>query len=305
MRQPDPRPFHLAFTRLAAQVRGHFIDVGDARGTERMPLGKQSAGNVHRNPAAERHLALVDHAAGFAVLIRFLTTGFAVPDLLPSWGAALAGICVLTMVLGNVAALIQSNVKRMMAYSAIAQAGFMLVWPDKVKFYLGAAGLDSLSVSLSASDAAYAGAVDVAVLYQASAKTAGIDIDVVREPNDGYRSDVWMKKPFSAVYWSGRPVEDAMLTTACSSGAAWNDTFWDNARFNALLVAARAELDEAKRREIHDEMQLILNEDGGAIIPMFANRVFVASNAIATRGEELVFNWDMDGERWMERWSFV
>ncbi|MCB1358410.1 MAG: ABC transporter substrate-binding protein [Maritimibacter sp.] len=177
--------------------------------------------------------------------------------------------------------------------------------PDKARFYLKEAGLDSLSVSLSAADAAYAGAVDAAVLYQASAKGAGIDVNVVREPNDGYWSDVWMKKPFSAVYWSGRPVEDAMFTTAYSSGAAWNDTFWENARFNELLVAARAELDEDKRREMYYEMQVILNQDGGAIIPMFANWTFVASDTISTNGEQLASNWDMDGERWMERWSFA
>ena len=96
-----------------------------------------------------------------------------------------------------------------------------------------------------------------------------------------------------------------MLTTAYSSGAAWNDTFWDNARFNELLVAARAELDEDTRRAMYYEMQVILNEDGGAIIPMFANWTFVTNNTISTNGDQLASNWDMDGERWMERWSFA
>lgn len=176
--------------------------------------------------------------------------------------------------------------------------------PDKAKFYLKEAGLDSLSVKLSSADAAYAGAVNAAVLFQNSAKSAGIDIEVNRVPNDGYWSDVWMKHPFSAVYWGGRPVEDAMLSTAYASGAAWNDTHWDNARFNELLVAARAELDEPKRREMYYEMQAILNDDGGAIIPMFANYVFATGPEVVT-GDEFSSHWDMDGERWMERWSFA
>ncbi len=176
--------------------------------------------------------------------------------------------------------------------------------PDKAKFYLKEAGLDSLDVELAASDAAFPGAVDAAVLFQNSASAAGINLDVARVPNDGYWSDVWMQHPFSAVYWSGRVVEDAMFTTAYSSGAAWNDTFWDNARFNELLVAARAELDEAKRREMYFEMQLILNQDGGAIIPMFANYVF-ATGPDVVPSEEFGSNWDVDGERWMERWSFA
>ncbi len=176
--------------------------------------------------------------------------------------------------------------------------------PDKAKFYLKEAGLDSLEVSLSAADAAFAGAVDAGVLFQNSAKAAGIDLTVVREPNDGYWSDVWMKKSFSAVYWSGRPVQDQMFATAYSCGADWNDSFWCHDRFEALMVEARAELDPAKRQEMYFEMQDIVSNQGGVIIPMFANYVFATSNKLKTP-EAMGSNWDMDGERWAERWSFA
>ncbi len=176
--------------------------------------------------------------------------------------------------------------------------------PDKAKYYLKQAGLSSLNVSLSAADAAFSGAVDAAVLFQNSAKKAGIDIKVVREPNDGYWSDVWMKKPFAAVYWSGRPVEDAMFSTAYKSGVSWNDTFWSNQRFDELLVKARAELDDDKRRAMYYEMQELVNMDGGLIAPMFASFVFATSNEI-DHGGQFGSNWDVDGERWAERWSFA
>lgn len=176
--------------------------------------------------------------------------------------------------------------------------------PDKAKFYMKEAGIDSLSVELSAADAAYAGAVDASILFQNSASASGIDLKVNRVPNDGYWSDVWMSHSFSAVYWGGRPVEDAMFSTAYASGAAWNDTFWENERFNELLVTARAELDEAKRREMYFEMQAILSDDGGAIIPMFANYVFATGPDVVS-GDSFSSHWDMDGERWMERWSFA
>ena len=175
--------------------------------------------------------------------------------------------------------------------------------PDKAKWHLKEAGLDSLDVSLSAADAAFGGAVDAAVLFQNSAKAAGINLTPVREPNDGYWSDVWMKKPFSAVYWGGRPVEDQMFATAYQTGASWNDTFWSNERFDELLLAGRAELDDDKRRAIYYEMQQIVNQDGGAIIPMFASYVFATSDKVAH--EDLATNWDLDGERWMERWWFA
>ena len=176
--------------------------------------------------------------------------------------------------------------------------------PDKARFHMKEAGLDSLSVTLSAADAAFAGAVDAAVLFQSAADGAGIDLEVNRVPNDGYWSDVWMKDPFSAVYWGGRPTEDGALTIAYSRGAAWNDTFWDDDRFNELLVQARSELDEGTRRGLYHELQAILNQEGGVIVPMFANYVFATGPDIETGGE-LSSHWDMDGERWMERWHFA
>lgn len=176
--------------------------------------------------------------------------------------------------------------------------------PDKAKWYLEQAGISNLEVNLSASDAAYAGAVDAGVLYQNSAKSAGIDIKVVREANDGYWSDVWMKKPFSAVYWSGRVIEDQAFATTYQCGASWNDTFWCNEKFDKLMIEARSELNEDKRRDMYWEMQEILSNNGGVIAPMFANYVFATSDNIKMPAQ-MGSNWDMDGERWMERWSFA
>ncbi|MCC2112775.1 MAG: ABC transporter substrate-binding protein [Hyphomicrobiales bacterium] len=175
--------------------------------------------------------------------------------------------------------------------------------PDKAKYYLKQAGLDSLDVALSAADAAFAGAVDAAVLYSEKAAAAGINIEVVREPNDGYWSNVWMKKPWSAVYWGGRPTEDWMFTTAYASGAPWNDSFWEHEKFNKLLLAGRSELDEAKRRAIYEEMQMIVSEEGGVVIPMFASYVMAYSDKIA-HPEVVGANWTMDGFRAIERWWF-
>ncbi len=64
-------------------------------------------------------------AAGFAAFIRVLV--IALPAQQPSWGWALAIMAILTMTLGNLAALRQSSLKRMLAYSSIAHAGYVLV----------------------------------------------------------------------------------------------------------------------------------------------------------------------------------
>lgn len=172
---------------------------------------------------------------------------------------------------------------------------------DKAKFYLKEAGLTELNIDLNVSDAAFNGAVDAAQLYQASAKGAGININVVQEPADGYWSNVWLKKPFCASYFSGRATEDWMFATAYEAGVPWNDTQWDEPRFQELLLLARAELDSNKRREMYHEMQQILRDDGGAIIPMFANYVQALSTKVAT-GDTVGNLWQMDNARMAERW---
>ncbi len=174
---------------------------------------------------------------------------------------------------------------------------------DKARFHYEKSGLGDISINLSASDAAYSGALDAAVLFQASAKAAGININVVREPNDGYWSDVWMKKPWSASYWGGYSTEDTMFTTGFAAGAAWNDTQWDHPRFNELMVQARAELDEGLRAEMYREMQVILRDEGGNIVPMFANEVHARNEKIAH--DDISWVRGFDGRRILERWWMV
>lgn len=175
--------------------------------------------------------------------------------------------------------------------------------PEKAKFHLKKAGLSNLKVDLSAADAAFAGAVDAAVLYKEHAAKAGIDINVVREPNDGYWSNVWMKKPWCMVYWGGRPTEDWMFSTAYAAGADWNDSFWSHERFNKLLLEARSQLDDAKRREMYVEMQRIVSDEGGVLVPMFNNYVFATSSKVG-HADQMGANWGLDGNRGMERWWF-
>ena len=176
--------------------------------------------------------------------------------------------------------------------------------PDKAKYYLKQAGMDSFKVDLSSSESAFSGAVDSAVLYKEHAAKAGIDINVVREPNDGYWSDIWLKKPWCFSFWGGRPTEDLMFSTAYKTGADWNESHFSNAHFDELLIQARAELDDEKRRGMYVEMQQLVRDTGGSVIPMFASYVSAASTEI-DQGEKIASNMDNDGVRCIERWSFA
>lgn len=171
---------------------------------------------------------------------------------------------------------------------------------EKAKEHLKKAGLETLKVDLHAADAAFPGAVDAAILYKEQAAPAGIEINVVREPNDGYWSNVWMVEPFAAVYWGGRPTADWMFSTAYAAGVPWNDSFWEHERFNELLEEARSELDDAKRQELYTELQRIVMDEGGVIVPMFNNIVMALSTKVGHG--QVGSNWSMDGFRAVERW---
>ena len=175
--------------------------------------------------------------------------------------------------------------------------------PDQAKFHLGKAGLSSLSVDLSTADAAFAGAVDAAVLYQEHAAQCGIEINVIREPNDSYWDAVWMKKPWCMSYWNGRPTCDWMFTTAYAADAAWNDTFWKNDRFNELLVAARAETDTNARAAMYAEMQQILHDDGGILVMVFNN--YVTGNGTSLAHDTVGASLEVDSMRLPRRWWFA
>lgn len=175
--------------------------------------------------------------------------------------------------------------------------------PDRAKDLLKKAGLSNLKVDLSVADAAFTGAVDAAVLFQQTAAKAGIDINIVREPNDGYWDNVWLKKAWCASYWSGRPTCDWMFTSTYAAGANWNETFWNNPKFNELLVQARAETDESKRAAMYAEMQQLVHDDGGVIVLVFNNYVDAYSNELAHG--DVAPNWENDGLKIAERWWFA
>ena len=147
--------------------------------------------------------------------------------------------------------------------------------PDQAKFHMQKSGYEG-PLTLHISDAAFTGAVDAAQLFREQLAKAGIRLEIVREPSDGYWSDVWMNKPFYGSYWGGRPTADLMLSVAYRSDAAWNETFWKRPEFDRLLDEARGELDLKRRRELYAEAQRMIWQDGGAIIPMFNNYLFGA-----------------------------
>ena len=86
--------------------------------------------------------------------------------------------------------------------------------------------------------------------------------------------------PWVFSFWSGRPTEDWMFSQAYAADAKWNETFWSNEKFNTLLKEARTELDDDKRRDMYIEMQRLLSDEGGTVIPVFNDQIMALNKRV-------------------------
>ena len=71
------------------------------------------------------YMSVIPKAAGFAAIIRILIQGLG--PMRDDWHMLMAILAIMTMVFGNIVAISQRNVKRMLAYSSIAHTGYMMV----------------------------------------------------------------------------------------------------------------------------------------------------------------------------------
>ena len=174
--------------------------------------------------------------------------------------------------------------------------------PDKVKFHLKKSRYQDEVVRLHVADMVYNGCTDTAQLWKEHANKAGLKMDVVKEPNDGYWASVWNKKPFCASFWYARPTVDWILSMTYVTGASANESNWKVPSFDKLVKEARAELNDEKRKALYFELQKILHEDGSVVIPMIANIVDAARDKIGFN--PVAGNVELDGLRACERWWF-
>lgn len=143
---------------------------------------------------------------------------------------------------------------------------------EKARRLLAEAGHpDGIDVELYTSEAT-AGFLEMAALYQAMAAEAGIRVAINKVPGDGYFANVWRKVPFLCTSKGARNADEA-LSQFYLSGAAWNDTHWKSEAFDGLIAEARRTLDAGRRGDLYRQAQRLLRDDGGVIVPMFANSV--------------------------------
>lgn len=141
---------------------------------------------------------------------------------------------------------------------------------DKAKFHFQKSGVGGTPLPVVCSTAAEH-SVDLALVMQQSAQKIGMNLDLKRVPGDGYWSNHWFKHPISFGAINPRPSADILFTLFFKSDAAWNESAWRNEHFDQLLSSARRETDDARRKQIYADMQVMVHEGSGIGIPVFFN----------------------------------
>ncbi len=140
--------------------------------------------------------------------------------------------------------------------------------PDKAKFHFEKAGISSAEIHVAP---VAVGIEEVVLMAQANCAKIGFDLKIKKVPADGYWGAVWMQEPINVVNWFMRPTANAQMAVQFAPDAPWNDTYWKDERMGELLKLSLAELDPVKRHQMYCEMQTLIHEGSGMVIPAFVN----------------------------------
>ncbi|PDT14779.1 ABC transporter substrate-binding protein [Rhizobium sp. J15] len=148
--------------------------------------------------------------------------------------------------------------------------------PDKAKSLFQKAGVLGQSIPIIASEAANS-SIDMAMIIQAAGAEIGMKLDVQRVPSDGYWDNYWLKAPVHFGNINPRPTPDILFSLLYASDAPWNESQYKSEKFDKMLVEARGLLDQEKRKTIYNEMQGMVAEQAGTIIPAYISNVDATS----------------------------
>ncbi|SIR23675.1 peptide/nickel transport system substrate-binding protein [Paracoccus thiocyanatus] len=144
--------------------------------------------------------------------------------------------------------------------------------PERAKALFEKAGVLGQAIPIVTSDAANS-AIDYAMVVQQAGAQAGMPFKIERVPSDGYWSNYWLKAPSHFGNINPRPTPDILFSLLYASDAPWNESHYKSEKFDAMLVEARGLLDEEKRKAIYWEMQEMVANEAGTIIPAYISNV--------------------------------
>lgn len=138
---------------------------------------------------------------------------------------------------------------------------------EQAKSLLKSAGHEGLHVQLVTSGIAQ-GITSMAQVFAQQAAQAGVNVNLRTVTSTEFYGSNYLKWLFAQDYWYFGPYL-GQVGLATLPAAPYNETHFDNPRYNHLYDQALATLDSSRRTEIAHEMQQIDYEQGGYIIPFF------------------------------------
>ncbi|WP_432413965.1 ABC transporter substrate-binding protein [Pantoea allii] len=140
--------------------------------------------------------------------------------------------------------------------------------PEKAKFYINKAGMTGQSIEIITTPP-LEGATEGAQLIQQVGHNAGLNVNVRRVPYEGYWGTHWTKDPVGYGSINPRPTLDMLFSQFYLSSSSTNESGWKNPQFDQLVIAARGERDKAKRKQMYGDMQTLIYDHCGTLIPAF------------------------------------
>jgi peptide/nickel transport system substrate-binding protein len=173
--------------------------------------------------------------------------------------------------------------------------------PGAKKLMAAAGYPNGIDITLVASDNPST-RTQLGVAMREMAKEAGFRINVQTMPHATYLAQVWKKGNFYVGFYNMQATADAIFSLLYTSDAAWPETRWNNKAFDALIAEARVTADDAKRRDLYGQAQVLMNREVPSVIPVFfdllaARRNYVEGYALHPRGAVFLLDklWLGDG----------
>jgi peptide/nickel transport system substrate-binding protein len=142
--------------------------------------------------------------------------------------------------------------------------------PDQAKSLLKKSGITSAQIEVAE---VTSGITDAVLMMQRECSKIGFDLQVKKMATDGFWGAVWQKTAMNVTAWNMRPTATIMLDIAYHPEAPWSDTWWKDERMGTLLAKAKAETNPENRYELQCQMQQIVRDGSGVVLPAHSNNV--------------------------------
>ncbi|MFZ4850281.1 MAG: ABC transporter substrate-binding protein [Caldilinea sp.] len=152
---------------------------------------------------------------------------------------------------------------------------------QQAKSLLAEAGYpDGLEVVLFTTDMGGPRVNDAAVSIQEMLKAVGVTVAIEKIPAGTFWSETYMQAPFFISWWPVFSDPEGVLPLAYSSSGFYNESGWSDPKVDELIVAARGTQDVNQRKAIYAEIQQVISEQGGVIIPYVAPTLQAIRNSV-------------------------